>query len=169
MKEERAVDRRESTLQREYVDKARRVDKDYGGTLDGHIGRVERELAKFGTIQGLVFGAWGEASKGVHELVETLANCRVRSQSIQSGKEQGEGEKSIIVGQIRRCLSVAVVRANATCLLDRLHQVGKGVATANVRREKTQWEADVMRRERENEWSARVGRNFHSRGLFFKS
>ena len=74
-----------------------------------------------------------------------------------------------MVGQIRRCLSVVVVRANATCLLDRLHQVGRGVTKANDRRETSHWEEDHMRKMRESEWAARVGRKTLSRGLFMMS
>ena len=77
-------------------------------------------------------------------------------------------DKSVIVGQIRRCLSVAAVRANATCLLDRLHQVGRGVREANGRRDVALWGEEAMRAERRSEWCNRVGRSSLSRGRFFK-
>ncbi|MCP4295290.1 MAG: hypothetical protein GY786_06765 [Proteobacteria bacterium] len=77
--------------------------------------------------------------------------------------------KSVVVGQIRCCLSVLVVRASATCLLDRLHQVGRGVAGANSRREASRWQEEAMRADRDSVWSARVGRHNSTRGLFFKN
>ena len=92
------------------------------------MGRVERELQSYGDIVGLVFGAWGEGSKGEHTLVETMSECRLTSQAMIRGRMERKEKKSVVVGQIPRCLSVAVVRANATCLLDRLHQVAKANA-----------------------------------------
>ena len=92
----------------------------------------------------------------------------MKSQAMIRGRMEREEEKSVVVGQIRRCLSVAVVRANATCLLDRLHQVGRGVAKTNGRREAAQWQEEMMRKERESEWAVRVGRNTLSRGLFLR-
>ena len=166
-RKERAVDRRASTLQADYVTKARKVDQKFGGAQVGQVGRVERELSSYGEIQGLVFGAWGEASKGVHELVETMAKCRVRSQAMTKGRLMGGEEKSVVVGQIRRCLSVAAVRANSRCLLDRLHQVGQGVRAANGRREAGEREEVSMRKEREGQWMSRVGKNPLGRGKFF--
>ena len=129
--------------------------------------RVERELNGYGDIQDLVFGAWGEASKGVHELVETMAECRVRSQAMSKGRLLGREDKSVVVGQIRRCLSVASVRANSRCLLDSLQQVGRGVREANGRREAGEWEEVSMRREREGQWLSRIGKNPLSRANFF--
>ena len=161
------MDTRASTLQTEYVTKAWQVDQVYGGAQVGQAGRVERELNSYGAIQGLVFGAWGEASKGVHDLVETMADCRVRSQAMVRGRLLGGEEKSVVVGQIRRCLSVATVRANTSCLLDRLQQVGNGVKAANGRREVGEWDEVAMRREKEGQWMTRVGKDSRGRGRFF--
>ena len=146
---------------------ARKVDQKFGGAQVGQVGRVERELSSYGEIQGLVFGAWGEASKGVHELIETMAKCRVRSQAMTKGRLMGGEEKSVVVGQIRRCLSVVTVRANSRCLIDRLHQVGQGVRAANGRREAGEREEVSMRKEREGQWMSRVGKNPLGRGKFF--
>ena len=168
-REVRAVDKRASTLQAEYVTKARQVDQSFGGAQVGQVGRVERELNSYGEIQGLVFGAWGEASKGVHELVETMAICRVRSQAMSQGRLLGGEEKGVVVGQIRRCLSIAAVRGNTSCLPDRLQQVGQGVRGANDRREAGEWEEVAMRREREGQWLSRVGNNPLGRGRFFSN
>ena len=133
------------------------------------MGRVERELQRYGQILGLVFGAWGEASRDVHLLVDVMANSRLRSQQLTQHSRVGvREEKSVVVGQIRRCVSVAVMRANSACLLDRLHQVGQGVAGGNGRRAAAQWEEEGMRAERVSEWSARTGGRSLSRGLFFK-
>ena len=80
-----------------------------------------------------------------------------------------EEVKSVVIGQIRHCLSVSVVRATSTCLLDRLHQVGRGVAGANAWREASRWQEEMMRADRESAWSARGGQQNLSKGLFFKN
>ena len=41
------------------------------------IGPVERRLLGFGEVQGWCFGAFGEASEGVHQLVEWLAEAKL--------------------------------------------------------------------------------------------
>ena len=70
----KAVDRRARVLTEEYTKKARDVDRVYGGVAEGTVGRVQRKLIDFGEVRGLVFGAFGECSEGVHELVQQLAN-----------------------------------------------------------------------------------------------
>ena len=57
-------------LTEEYTKNARNVDKVYGGAAEGTVGRVQRKLMDFGQVRGLVFEAFGEASEGVHELVQ---------------------------------------------------------------------------------------------------
>ena len=88
---------------------------------------------------GLVHG--GEAIKGVHELVETMADYRVRSQATRQGRLLG-GMRSAVIGQIRRCLSVTTVQANTMCLLDNCRRwcggsgrpMGEGREEVNMRR-----------------------------------
>ena len=64
-------------LTEEYRKKARNVVRVYGGADEGTVGRVQRKLLGYGEVRGLVFGAFGEASEGVHELVHHLANSRL--------------------------------------------------------------------------------------------
>ena len=105
----RAVDKRARELPGEYRRKARDVDRMYGGVAEGVVGPVERQLQQYGDLVGMVFGAFGEASQDVHELVQVLAESRLRYVGRQRGREGGEGELSVIVSQIRRRLSVAAV------------------------------------------------------------
>ena len=69
-----AVDRRAEALHQEYVDNARRVDSQYSGTAPGTVGPVKE---KFKRVQGVVFGAFGEASEPVHRLIDHLATSLV--------------------------------------------------------------------------------------------
>ena len=61
--------------------------------------------------KGLVVGAFGEGSDDLHSLVNTLAESRLRAQGLTRGREGSEKELGIIVGQIRRRLSTASIRA----------------------------------------------------------
>ena len=57
----------------------------------GVVGPVESKLVSMGKIKGLVVGAFGEASEGLHDLVDQLAESRVavqvpnREKSLPSG------------------------------------------------------------------------------------
>ena len=83
-----------------------------------------------GDVKGLVFGAFGEGSQDVHSLVQNLATCRVRTLALQRGKECGEGELAVVVGEARRRLSVAAVKAQTDCLLNRMSSIGQGAVAA---------------------------------------
>ena len=103
----KAVDKRARVLTEEYSKKAKKVDRVYGGAEEGVVGRVQRKLLDFGEVRGLVFGAFGEASEGVHDIVHHLANSRLKAEGIQQGRETAKGELGVLVGQVRRLLSVA--------------------------------------------------------------
>ena len=124
------------------------------GWLRGEFRGNWRTLEKSG---GLVFGAFGEASEGVHELVHVLANSRLKAVGMQQGRQTGSGELGVLVGQVRRILSVTAVRAQAECLLSRLRNVGRGAGAASRRREGVVWEEVSWTTTRERQAQA-VGR-----------
>ena len=67
-----------------------------------------------------------------------------------------EQERGVIVGQLRRQLSTASVRAGSQCLLDRMHQCGEGAALASRRREYCHLLEERMREERELQWLSKL-------------
>ena len=148
----RAVEKRANGLQADYVNKAKKVDKSMNGFIEGVKGPVEKRLNEFGEVIGLCFGAWGEANEDVHTLIDTLANARLQFQGMQRGRPGSKQELGVIVGQIRRRISVTVMRAQTSCLLSRLHQVGPGNKTLAKRREWAMLEDDRMRQERKAQW-----------------
>ena len=101
-------------LHNEYVNKARRMDRLYCETQPGQAGPIKAKLLSYERVRGMVFGAFGEASQPVHQLVDSLATSRVTVAMPQRGRMGVErtvaGERAIMVGQIRRKLSVAAVR-----------------------------------------------------------
>ena len=144
----KAVDKRARVLTAEYIKKAVGVDRNYGGVAEGEVGRVQRKLEGYGEVRGLVFGAFGEASQGVHDLVPILALSRIRAVGLQKGRESTKGEMGVLVGQLRRLLSTAAVRSQAECLLSRMRGVGRGTTAANRRRQRAVWDERRWARER---------------------
>ena len=129
------MDKRARVLTNEYIKKAVGVDRNYGGVAEGEVGRVQRKLEGYGEVRGLVFGAFGECSEGVHELVQTLAVSRLKAVGLQMGRESVKGELGVLVGQVRRLLSVAAVKSQAECLLGRMRVIVRGTAAAGRRRQ----------------------------------
>ena len=78
----RGTDKRAGGLQAVYMRKARLVDVDVIGVDCSRKGPVERKLEVYGDLLGLCFGAWGEGSDGVHQLVQTLAESRLKFQCL---------------------------------------------------------------------------------------
>ena len=76
----RAVDKRARGIQGDYEKKAPAMDLEMG--LVGE-GPCQRRLAEFPPVLQLCFGALGEASQDVHNLVAVLAACRVRTLNMQ--------------------------------------------------------------------------------------
>ena len=81
--------------------KARRADTLFVGTPAGEVSPVERKLLSYERVQGLVFGAFGEASEPVHRLIDHLANSRVSMAGPQRGKcgqeRSAEGERAVVI------------------------------------------------------------------------
>ena len=73
-------------------------------------GPVEKRLEEFGSLLGLCFGAWGEGSEDVHKLVQSIAESRLNFLGLQRGRPGSEVELGICVGQVRRRLSIVVVK-----------------------------------------------------------
>ena len=61
-----------------------------------------------------------------------------------------------VVGQLRRQLSTASIRAASNCLLDRMHQRGQWEQMAAKRREGSAWLEEVMKNKRKVQWLAKL-------------
>ena len=153
----RATDKRANGLQSIYKSKAKKVDKDIG-TAAGERGPVERKLDEYGDIMGLCFGAWGEGSKDVHELVDVIAKSRLKHQLLDEGRpdEGSDNELALITGQVRRMLSQTAVKAQVSCLLSRIHQVGPGNKQIAKKRQWALQQDEKMRKERSAQWIRRI-------------
>ena len=148
----RAVEKRADGLPANYRRKARDADTESRAASGDPKGPVEQKLESHGDLIGLVFGAWSEGSEGVHNLIQTLAQSRLYSQQRTRGRPGDQQELGNITSQIRRRLSQVVVKAQAECLLSRLHQVGPGSRSMAQRRQWALQEDQKMRRERQAQW-----------------
>ena len=117
-----------------------------------------------------MFGAWGETSEEVHNLVQKLAEARVRVADTLPGQCLRSKSKAALmaseVGFLRRRLSFAAVQGQARLLLDRLQLLGDGAREAAGRRDR----ALAARRAEANEMRAQhasmlQGRNIRRSGF----
>ena len=137
----------------------------------GHVvgeGPAQRRLAEYGQVMGLCFGGYGEASKEVHSFFDAMASPRLKTQGMAKGRPGSAQELAIITGYLRRRISAAAVRANYTCLLERMAQVGEGAVRAGMRRDWVRAEEEKMKWDRQAQWLSRVrGRGLVQKGRFF--
>ena len=119
---------------------------------------MERKLEEFGDIMGLCFGAWGEGSRDVHDLVEVLAKSRLKAQMLEVGRhdEGSNNELALVTGQIRRKLSETVVKSQVNCLLSRLHQVGPGSKNLAKKRQWALQMDEKMKKDNRAQWLRRI-------------
>ena len=115
-------------------------------------------------------GFFSEGSEDVHNLLQSMAESRVACVDLLRGQGQAISREEIsgVIGQFRRRLSVATVRATYNCLLTRLSLVGDGARQALDRRQWRQREEGLMRRERQAQWHRKIrGHGITHRGEFF--
>ena len=103
----------------------------------------------------------------LHQLLRVFAESRVAAASRAQGWEAGPDQLGKVMGEIRRALSVTVVRANAYCLLERLAHLSPGTGAAAKRLEGALRQEEKQRQDRQafdlawqSSGSCRVGRAF---------
>ena len=130
-------------------------------------GPLVHRLRSFGRLQTLVAGPWGDLSDDFHELLKLMAETRVANQARARGWEAGEGELGLAMGAVRRAMSVAVVRAQSLCLLERLAFLGPGVRAAVQRRQLAERLQERRRRDEEAYRQAQASRGLRGVGRAF--
>ena len=170
-RETRAVDFRASSLQQEYMAKARAADRVSGAVIgDVGMGRVEAKLVSLGSVRGIVCGNWGEVSEDTHALLNIMATQRVRVAGPSTGKKgilrSEEGERSVIMGYLRRTLEVSTVKAECLSLLGRLESIGPGGSAAvSRRRQATELDRQWRLQQQAYDLSIRQGWSVHRTGF----
>ena len=117
----------------------------------------------------LIAGPWGDLSSDFHNLLGIFAKARAEAEARSKGRAGGasSGLLGKVMGEVRRALSVQVVRSQSLCLLERLSQLGPGARAAGDRRKVVQRLEEVRRKQAEayhiahrNCGLCRVGRAF---------
>ena len=127
----RAVASRARAIPQEYRTKAARLDRQYLNVAEGSPGPISQKLASYGQIWGLAFGAYGEASPDVHELVQTLARSHAERNWVHIGGRDPQEAASILARSLYRSWGVMAVRSQARVKLANLAHVGAGSAVAH--------------------------------------
>ena len=153
---ERGVDRRARGLPATYRRPLSRLDQRYHNTAPGETGPLVSRLQGFGELQCLVMGAWAEGSKDLHSLIQSCAESKVAHLCRSTGRQEMEGQLSIITSQYRRLVSTCVVRANAQCLVSRVGVISPAAREAAHRREVSARMEKRLREERRAQWMASV-------------
>ena len=168
----RGVEIRADALPAEYARKARNADRDYCDTPPGQQGPVERKLGQYQLLK-LAIGPMAECSQDLHNLLTTMAECKVEYQARQQGREVQAEQFASSLTYLRRQVSVCAVRAVADSLFSRLLQVGQqgpGAAAAARRRSFAMAREEKARRERSAHWLLHTrGHQVLQRGQFMET
>ena len=130
----RAVAARARAIPQEYRLKALNVDHQHCGVAEGTPGPVSRKLASYGRIWGLTFGAYGEASPDVHELLSILAMTYASRHWVRLGGRDPQDATATLSRSMYRSWGLMAVRRQARLKLSCLAHVGAGAVAASSRR-----------------------------------
>lgn len=108
----------------EYESAARRLDQKHHATSQHNVGPVLSALRAFPPVRGMVFGAYGEASKDIHTILHVAAEARARRDWKTMGSRNLAEALSVVVSTLRRRWGLAAVREYARLRLNRLCYVG---------------------------------------------
>ena len=171
----KGTDRRAALIPKEYETKLWKYDVKYHDTAKKVRGQptppagpLVRRLKSF-PMQTFVAGPWADLSGDLHEMLGVFARARAEASARSKGRAGGAslGELGKIMGEVRRAMSVQVVRSQALCLLERLSHLGPGARAAGERRKVVQRieetrnrQAQAYRLAQRNRRLCRVGRAF---------
>ena len=116
------ADRRASKINKEYLDKARAVDKNYNNHTTVDPGPLHTRLLQFGRVQGLAIGPRGEASADFHTLIRKIGAIGAERGWRKTGARSVAEAKALITPRLFRAIGINAVRAAARLVRDRLGQ-----------------------------------------------
>ena len=111
-------------------------------------GPLVRRLRSYPMMK-LVAGLWGDLSEDFHMLLGIFAKNKAEARSKGRGGGPSSGVLGKCMGEIRRAMSVQVVRSQSLCLLERIAQSGSGAKAAGDRRRAVQRLEEIRRRQTE--------------------
>ena len=112
-------------------------------------------------------GSFQEASKDLHHLLECLADSKLKARGLARGREGDEWERSLILHEFRRELSLVAAKAVSACLLGKVSKLGDGHRQAAKQRAWAKHENDRREAAMRAHWAANVlGRGVNRNGRF---
>ena len=88
--------------------------------------------------------------------MDNLVEARIRKLGLTKGTVKVGKETALTKGYLRRRLSLATIKANVSCLCERLVQVEEGGGQGGKRRLWAQQEEERAREDRESQWPAKI-------------
>ena len=123
------VETRQEQVHKEYVNKAKAIDRKNGAPEPGP---ALAHLESFGRVQGLVIGPRGEASSDLHALVERV--CKVRAEKlVQESSYTLQEAKAVVKRGVCRRLGATFVKHNMICMRQRISILSGGSRSARSR------------------------------------
>ena len=112
-------------------------------------------------------GSFQEVSKDLHDFLECLTDAKLRARGLARGREGSEWERSLLLHEFRRELSLVAAKAVSACLLGKVSKLGEGHRQAAKRRAWAKQEEEKREAARRAHWTANVrGRGVHRSGRF---
>ena len=115
-----------------------------------------RKLEGYGKLLCLVVGTFQEGSKDLHQLLDQIADSKLRALGLARGREGSDHERSVIMMNLRRELSIASAKANSACLLGRISKLGEGHRQAAKRRAWVRREQELRDEASRAHWLANI-------------
>ena len=142
-----AVRIRQNKVTAQYRYKAKKADEKYNNHKGPAPGPVQTKLATFGTIQGLIGGAFAEASPHLHKLVTTIAEFGGSKIAEQSKALDQTKANAIASRYVHKVIGIELIRGAAAHRVNRLNNVLADpnytkAATARRHRRQQEWFED---------------------------
>ena len=126
---------------------------------------MEQRLKSFGDLLCLVAGQYGEVSQHYHDLLAKLAKTKAAHISQTQGRALSNSEQGLLLHQLRRRLSVTIIRAQSSCLLSRIGHFQPGAKEAAKRRAFAKQREDQLNQDQRAHFQAHIrGRRIHESG-----
>ena len=159
---QKTVDQRAKGLPKNYLDKAQKIDRKYCGTSPDNEGPLEQRLKEFGDLLCLVAGQYGEVSQHMHDLLAKLCKTKADHIAQVEGRHLSNSEQGLLLHQMRRRLSVAIIKAQSSCLLSRLGHFSPGAKEAAKRRASAKHRDELNQQDQRAHFQAHIrGRRIH--------
>jgi hypothetical protein len=116
------VAKRASKVHGEYVDKARRADREFNRfvSVNGSMGPMEIALSRFGVVRALVLGPRGEGSEDLIVLLRETAKAAAQKLWRKLGATSAEEARGHFVQRFFRSVGITAVREAAKIKRERL-------------------------------------------------